>query len=234
MKDPFNEFYFGIFKISTFFCLSVGWYHVAKHPVKFTVSDYFTIGGNLLYDVYFTTSFQDAISFHQKCKAKNKSWGISRHFQTCIDCVWCIIFATRLNWSLDSHLFVIKSVLCTEALNFYNIATRRSDWYWNFLSNVVVVYAGNLVLVLAEVWVLLWLSMYPQQAVVFCPKVIESRLGKSIHAVQDSSNPDVFYTEQHLARLRARIRGLLTAVTTPTALQRLLPATQCSEKLFMG
>lgn len=65
-------------------------------------------------------------------------------------------------------------------------------------------------------------------------KVIESRLGKSIHAVQDSSNPDVFYTEQHLARLRARIRGLLTAVTTPTALQRLLPATQCSEKLFMG
>ena len=64
--------------------------------------------------------------------------------------------------------------------------------------------------------------------------MIEQKLGKVILAVQDSSTPGVFYTKQYLSRLRARIAGLMTAITAPTSLQKLLEHNFCNEKLFIG
>ncbi|KAF2366039.1 E3 UFM1-protein ligase 1 [Trinorchestia longiramus] len=64
--------------------------------------------------------------------------------------------------------------------------------------------------------------------------LLESRVGRGLMAVQDANTPGHFYTAHHLERVRAAIRGLMTAVTVPTTLQRLLQFSPCNAKLFMG
>jgi len=63
--------------------------------------------------------------------------------------------------------------------------------------------------------------------------VIDKQLGQIIKGVQDSSNPGIFYTKEYLARLRSRVMGLMTGVTSPTPLGKLMQNSVCSERLFM-
>ncbi|XP_018027072.1 E3 UFM1-protein ligase 1 [Hyalella azteca] len=64
--------------------------------------------------------------------------------------------------------------------------------------------------------------------------LLESRVGHGLMAVQDSNTPGFFYTAQYLERVRSSIRGLMTAVTVPTSVQRLMQLYPCNAKLFMG
>lgn len=61
-----------------------------------------------------------------------------------------------------------------------------------------------------------------------------SRLGTIIQGQQDKYDPHVFFTEGFLARNKARVRGLLTAITIPTTVSTLINQNKIPERLFFG
>jgi hypothetical protein len=51
---------------------------------------------------------------------------------------------------------------------------------------------------------------------------VTSRLGSIIEGFRDESDPKVILTPSHVARNRARIRGVLSAVSVPTSVSSIL------------
>ena len=52
----------------------------------------------------------------------------------------------------------------------------------------------------------------------FLIEQVHARLGSIIEGFKDETDPKVLLTTSHVARNRARIRGVLSAVTVPTSL----------------
>jgi len=68
----------------------------------------------------------------------------------------------------------------------------------------------------------------------FVLSIIEDHLGVTIHGQLDSINKDVLFTAAFIARNRARIRGIFTAITKPTQLIQLVAQYGLPEKLFFS
>ncbi|KYN36004.1 E3 UFM1-protein ligase 1 like protein [Trachymyrmex septentrionalis] len=68
----------------------------------------------------------------------------------------------------------------------------------------------------------------------FLLSVVEKELGKIIHAIQDSQDPKIFYTESFIARNKAKIKGALSAITKPTPLSAILGQCGVPERIFFS
>ncbi|KAG5326650.1 UFL1 ligase, partial [Pseudoatta argentina] len=68
----------------------------------------------------------------------------------------------------------------------------------------------------------------------FLLSVVEKELGKIIHAIQDSQDPKIFYTESFIARNKAKIKGALSAITKPTLLSAILGQCGVPERIFFS
>ncbi|XP_039305395.1 E3 UFM1-protein ligase 1 homolog [Solenopsis invicta] len=68
----------------------------------------------------------------------------------------------------------------------------------------------------------------------FLQSVVEKELGKNIHAIQDSQDLKVFYTESFISRNKAKIKGALFAVTKPTPLSAILGQCSVPERIFLS
>ncbi|KAL0116715.1 hypothetical protein PUN28_009966 [Cardiocondyla obscurior] len=68
----------------------------------------------------------------------------------------------------------------------------------------------------------------------FLQSVVEKELGKIVHAIQDSQDPKIFYTESFIARNKAKIKGALSAVTKPTPLSAILGQCGVPERIFFS
>ena len=66
----------------------------------------------------------------------------------------------------------------------------------------------------------------------FLLSIVEKELGKIIHAIQDSQDPKIFYTESFIARNKAKIKGALSAITKPTPLSAILGQCDVPERIF--
>lgn len=66
----------------------------------------------------------------------------------------------------------------------------------------------------------------------FLQSVIEKELGNIILATQDSQDPKIFYTENFVARNKAKVRGALSAITKPTPLSAILGQCGIPERIF--
>ncbi|XP_076632501.1 UFM1 specific ligase 1 [Colletes latitarsis] len=68
----------------------------------------------------------------------------------------------------------------------------------------------------------------------FLQSLIEKELGKTIHGKQDTQDSRVFYTENFIARNKAKLRGALCAITKPTPLSVILEQCCISEGIFFS
>ncbi|CAG0897590.1 unnamed protein product [Cyprideis torosa] len=66
----------------------------------------------------------------------------------------------------------------------------------------------------------------------FVQKQVERRLGSLIQAQQDSSDPRLLFTEAFVSRVRARVRGVLSAVTQPVSCSTIIQNHGIPERLF--
>ena len=66
----------------------------------------------------------------------------------------------------------------------------------------------------------------------FLIEQIHERLGSIIEGFKDETDPKVLLTTSHVARNRARIRGVLSAVTVPTTVSSIISKFGFQEKLF--
>ena len=77
------------------------------------------------------------------------------------------------------------------------------------------------------------INLYCYRSSVTIAQCIESSLGSKIHGQLDrSSGGGMVYTDGYVARHRARIRGLFTAVTVPTPVAHLVAQGHYQESLF--
>ena len=68
----------------------------------------------------------------------------------------------------------------------------------------------------------------------FITEQVSNRLGSIIEGFRDDHDPRVLLTAGHVARVRARVRGALTAVTVPTPVQSIIARFGFQEKLFFS
>ena len=68
----------------------------------------------------------------------------------------------------------------------------------------------------------------------FLIEQIHERLGSIIEGFKDDHDPKVLLTTSHVARNRARVRGVLSAVTVPTTVSSIISKFGFQEKLFFS
>ena len=68
----------------------------------------------------------------------------------------------------------------------------------------------------------------------FLIEQVHERLGSIIEGFKDDNDPKVLLTTSHVARNRARIRGVLSAITVPTSVSSIISKFGFSEKLFFS
>lgn len=68
----------------------------------------------------------------------------------------------------------------------------------------------------------------------FYQQVIVERLGTIIQGQQDTSDPTVIFTDAFVARNKAHIRGVLSAITRPTQVSLILAQHGFQERLFFS
>ncbi|KAK7107301.1 E3 UFM1-protein ligase 1-like [Littorina saxatilis] len=66
----------------------------------------------------------------------------------------------------------------------------------------------------------------------FVREVVEEKLGAVIRGQVDSQDKDIVFTDSFVSRVRAKIRGALSAVTIPTAVGSIRTRAGCQERLF--
>lgn len=64
--------------------------------------------------------------------------------------------------------------------------------------------------------------------------VLERYLGKIIIGRQDASEPRTFYTEQHITRIKAKIRGALIGLLKPSPINVIISQCNVPERLFLS
>ena len=68
----------------------------------------------------------------------------------------------------------------------------------------------------------------------FLIEQVHARLGSIVEGFRDESDPKVLLTPGHVARVRARVRGVLSAVTVPTTVSSILARFGFEERLFFS
>jgi len=68
----------------------------------------------------------------------------------------------------------------------------------------------------------------------FLVEQVHDRLGSIIEGFKDETDPKVLLTTSHVARNRARIRGVLSAITVPTTVSSIISRFGFQEKLFFS
>ena len=68
----------------------------------------------------------------------------------------------------------------------------------------------------------------------FLVEQVHDRLGSIIEGFKDETDPKVLLTTSHVARNRARIRGVLSAITVPTTVSSIVARFGFQEKLFFS
>lgn len=66
----------------------------------------------------------------------------------------------------------------------------------------------------------------------FLQNVMEENLGKIIFGRQDSSNPRAFFTQAYIQRCKAKMRGVLAAITRPTTVTSIRQQISVPENIF--
>ncbi|KAF7996884.1 hypothetical protein HCN44_002530 [Aphidius gifuensis] len=68
----------------------------------------------------------------------------------------------------------------------------------------------------------------------FIQNLVEKELGNTVHGKQDKQDSRIFYTENFIAKNRAKIRGALSAITKPTPLTAILGQCNVPERIFFS
>lgn len=68
----------------------------------------------------------------------------------------------------------------------------------------------------------------------FHEQVIVDRLGTIIQGQQDTNDPTVIFTDAFVARHKAHIRGVLSAITRPTQVSAILAQHGFQQRLFFS
>ena len=68
----------------------------------------------------------------------------------------------------------------------------------------------------------------------FLIEQVHERLGSIIEGFKDDNDPKVLLTSSHVARNRAKIRGVLSAITVPTSVSSIIAKFDFNEKLFFS
>lgn len=66
----------------------------------------------------------------------------------------------------------------------------------------------------------------------FIQNLVEKGLGTTVHGKQDKQDSRIFYTENFIAKNRAKVRGALSAITKPTPLTAILGQCNVPERIF--
>ncbi|RWS04328.1 E3 UFM1-protein ligase 1-like protein [Dinothrombium tinctorium] len=66
----------------------------------------------------------------------------------------------------------------------------------------------------------------------FLQELIESRIGLFIHCIQDEDDPKTLFTASYIDKYRAKITGVMSAVTKPVSLTHIASKYELPEKLF--